>query len=267
MSTNDGGMRERKKLATRQALSAAALRLAREHGPQNVRVDDIAEAAGVSPRTYNNYFSSREQAIVVALAAERGHAVAAALRERPADEPLEHAVVGALIEQYSDDGEPDRDTLALITSAPALQAEFLDTIAAIERPLAEAIAARTGADRSGRAGARGARRRRIRRSPGRRRALATTRTRHQVLGHAERRPHLDRPRPARSRPVTSARRLRHDPHLGDATPVRPVRALLVPGHARQVAAGTGGEPSPGPAPDPAIDLVKVGRSSVPDGRG
>ena len=35
----------------------------------------------------------------------------------------------------------------------------------------------------------------------------------------------------------------------------------------QVAAGTGGKPSPGPAPDPAIDLVKVGRSSVPDGRG
>jgi AcrR family transcriptional regulator len=143
MSTNDNGVRERKKLATREALSAAALRLALEHGPQNVRVDDIAEAAGVSPRTYNNYFSSREQAIMVALAAERGLRVAAALRKRPIDEPLEHAVVGALIEQYSDDGEPDRDALALITSAPALQAEFLDTIAAIERPLAEAIAART----------------------------------------------------------------------------------------------------------------------------
>jgi len=143
MSTNSGGMRERKKLATREALSAAALRLALEHGPQNVRVDDIAEAAGVSPRTYNNYFSSREQAIIVALAAEPGARVAAALRKRPVDEPLEHAVVGALIEQYSDGGEPDHDTLALITSAPALQAEFLDTIAAIERPLAEAIAART----------------------------------------------------------------------------------------------------------------------------
>ena len=144
MSTNDsGGMRERKKLATRDALSAAALRLALEYGPQNVRVDDIAEAAGVSPRTYNNYFSSREQAIVVGLAAERGAPVAAALRARPVDEPLDQAVVGALIEQYSDEGEPDRDTLALITSAPALQTEFLDTIAAIERPLAEAIAART----------------------------------------------------------------------------------------------------------------------------
>src|SRR6476661_2174182 len=146
MSTNGGGMRERKKRATRQALSAAALRLARERGPQNVRVDDIAEAAGVSPRTYNNYFSSREQAIVGALGAERGHGVAAALRKRPADEPLEHAVVGALIEQYSDGGEPDRDALALITSAPALRAEFLDTIAAIERPLADAITARTDTD-------------------------------------------------------------------------------------------------------------------------
>ena len=152
MSTHDSSRRERKKVATRQALSAAALRLAREHGPQNVRVDDIAQAAGVSPRTYNNYFSSREQAIVVALAAERGQHVAAALRQRPANEPLEHAVVGALIEQYSEDGEPDRDTLALITSAPALQAEFLDTIAAIDRPLAEAIAARTDADGPGELG-------------------------------------------------------------------------------------------------------------------
>ena len=138
-------MRERKKIATREALSAAALRLAREHGPENVRVDDIAEAAGVSPRTYNNYFSSREQAIMVALAAERGLRVGAALRGRPADEPLDRAVVAAVVEQYSGDGEPNRDALALITSAPALQAEFLDTIAAIERPLAEAIAARTGA--------------------------------------------------------------------------------------------------------------------------
>jgi AcrR family transcriptional regulator len=148
-SDDNGGMRERKKLATREALSAAALRLALEHGPQNVRVDDIAEAAGVSPRTYNNYFSSREQAIMVGLAAERGARVAAALRARPVDEPLEHAVAGALIEQYSDDGEPDPDALALITSAPALQTEFLDTIAAIERPLAEAIAARTADSQGG----------------------------------------------------------------------------------------------------------------------
>jgi AcrR family transcriptional regulator len=147
MATNgSGGVRERKKVATRKAISAAALRLARERGPENVRVDDIAEAANVSPRTYNNYFSSREQAIMVALAAERGLRVGVALRARPAGEPLDEAVVAAVVEQYAGDGEPDREALALITSAPALQAEFLDTIASIERPLAEAIAARTGTE-------------------------------------------------------------------------------------------------------------------------
>jgi AcrR family transcriptional regulator len=144
MGMNDsGGLRERKKIATREALSSAALRLALEHGPENVRVDDIAEAAGVSTRTYNNYFSSREEAIVAAVAAERALRVAAALRARPADEPLADAVVEALIEQYGADGEPAGEALVLITSAPGLRAEFVDSIAAIEQPLADAITART----------------------------------------------------------------------------------------------------------------------------
>jgi AcrR family transcriptional regulator len=144
MSANESpGLRERKKTATREALSAAALRLALTHGPENVRVDDIAEAAGVSPRTYNNYFSSREQAIVAAITAERALRIAAALRARPADEPLAEAVVAALVEQY---GEPQPEALLLITSAPTLRAEYIDTVAAIEQPLASAIAARTGND-------------------------------------------------------------------------------------------------------------------------
>ena len=143
------GLRERKKLATREALSAAALRLALEQGPANVRVDDIAEAAGVSPRTYNNYFSSREQAIMVALAAERSLRVAAAMRARPSGEPLHVAVIEAVVGTYAGDGEPDRETLRLVTSAPAMRAEFLDTVAAIEYPLAQAIAARVGEQEPG----------------------------------------------------------------------------------------------------------------------
>jgi AcrR family transcriptional regulator len=58
------GLRERKKAQTRAALSWAALRLTVEHGFNNVKVEDIAEAAGVSPRTFNNYFSSKGEAIV-----------------------------------------------------------------------------------------------------------------------------------------------------------------------------------------------------------
>jgi AcrR family transcriptional regulator len=139
-------LRERKKIATREAISAAALRLALEHGPDNVRVDDIAEAAGVSPRTYNNYFSSREQAIVAAIAAERALRIAAALRDRPADEPLAEAVIAAVVEQYVAEAEPGSEAFALLTSAPALRAEFLGTVTAIEQPLAAAIVERTGVD-------------------------------------------------------------------------------------------------------------------------
>jgi AcrR family transcriptional regulator len=140
------GLRERKKLATREALSAAALRLAMERGPDNVRVDEIAEAAGVSPRTYNNYFASREQAIVAAVQAERALRVGAALRARPAEEPLAAAVVETVVAAYTGGGEPSRTELAMITSTPGLRAAFLHTVTAVEEPLAAAIAARTDLD-------------------------------------------------------------------------------------------------------------------------
>lgn len=124
------------------ALREAALRLALTHGPDNVRVDDIADAAGVSPRAYNNYFSSREQAIVAAVTAERESRVAAAVAARPAPVRLSDALTEATLEQYT---EPrDHDELLLITASPALRDTFLDTTAAIERPLAAAIDQRLG---------------------------------------------------------------------------------------------------------------------------
>lgn len=138
------GLRERKKEATRRALREAALRLALERGPTNVRVDDIAGAAGVAPRTYNNYFSSREQAIVAAVTAEREARVATAVAARPASVPLGDAVVEAIVAQYTEPGGHDQVTLRLITSGPALRDAFLGTAAQIEDPLATVIAERIG---------------------------------------------------------------------------------------------------------------------------
>lgn len=141
------GLRERKKLETRKALAKAALRLAAERGFECIRVEDIAAEAGVSLRTFNNYFSSKEEA-VVSLAVDRVLSVSAALRQRPAGETLAGALSHAFIGQYIADGEPDREWMArihLAISTPALLGEYLKAIVRSEDSLAEAIAERTGA--------------------------------------------------------------------------------------------------------------------------
>lgn len=144
VTTPPPGLRERKKQATREALRAAALRLAMEHGPDRVRVEDIAEAAGVSPRTYNNYFASREQAIVSAVTADREARIAAAVAARPEEVRLAEAVTEAVVEQYTDAGEGGHEALLFITTRPALRHAFLDSTAGIEPPLTAVIAERLG---------------------------------------------------------------------------------------------------------------------------
>ncbi|MFJ4414558.1 TetR/AcrR family transcriptional regulator [Streptomyces sp. NPDC088925] len=144
MTTPPPGLRERKKQATREALREAALRLAMERGPDGVRVEDIAEAAGVSPRTYNNYFTSREQAIVSAVTADREARIAAAIAARPAGVRLAEAVTEAVAEQYAHTGEREERALLLITTRTALREAFLDSTTGIEPPLTTVLAARLG---------------------------------------------------------------------------------------------------------------------------
>jgi AcrR family transcriptional regulator len=141
------GLRARKKLSTRQQLARAALRLAVERGPGNVRREDIAAAADVSLRTFSNHFSSKEEAIV-SLAVERAGGVVAGLRHRPAREPLAGALVAAFVEQYTQ-APPSPEWISqiqVIVSAPEVRGAYLLALARIEDMLAEAVAGRLGVE-------------------------------------------------------------------------------------------------------------------------
>jgi len=142
------GLRERKKAETRDALMAAALRLVDERGLEHVTVDEIATEAGVSPRTFFNYFPSKEDAIVGSSPAFTA-SVVEALRERPDDEPplesLRHAVhvSGDHLE-----AEPDAWFVRrrLAERYPSLAVLHSARLAAVERELVVEIARRTRLD-------------------------------------------------------------------------------------------------------------------------
>jgi AcrR family transcriptional regulator len=112
MTDQPPGLRERKKADTRRALSDAALNLAFERGVENVTRDEIASLAGVSLRTFNNYFSGKYEALAYRQA-ERMRRGITALQQRPADEPLwtsiTHVVLEALEADFADmHGEENR---------------------------------------------------------------------------------------------------------------------------------------------------------------
>jgi AcrR family transcriptional regulator len=143
--------RDLQKDQTRLDLALAAFELAKEHGLANVRVPQIAAATGVSPRTFNNYFASKEAAIAWP-ATLRGSRLAASLADRPADEPLADALAEAAASMYEQDeidGLPAgwlRDFRTLVATEPSLHGEYLKAANTVETALAGAIARRIGAD-------------------------------------------------------------------------------------------------------------------------
>ncbi len=140
------GLRERKKLATRQALHEAALRLVADRGLANVSVDDIAEQADVSPRTFFNYFSSKDDAVLGLDPDASAHQVAAFLA-RPGDEtPLQalRAVARTQAAQMATDTELWPLRLKVIDSCPPLLGRLAAAFGEGERALAEAVATRSG---------------------------------------------------------------------------------------------------------------------------
>jgi AcrR family transcriptional regulator len=143
------GLRDRKKRETLKALSDAALELLYERGLENVVREDIAARAGVSLRTFSNYFAGKYDALAYR-ASHRMRRSAELLRARPADEPLWESIAEALIEPLRADGasfgRPGEAQLAEVrklNAAPEMQAAMAR---ASTGDLVEAIAERTGTD-------------------------------------------------------------------------------------------------------------------------
>jgi AcrR family transcriptional regulator len=78
------GIRERKKVRTREALIEAAAELCLRRGFDNTTVEQIAAAADVSTRTFSRYFPTKG-AVIVAIADDMDTSIAAALSEQPVD--------------------------------------------------------------------------------------------------------------------------------------------------------------------------------------
>lgn len=142
------GLRERKKAETHQALTKAALDLADRLGPDRVTVEAIADAAGVSPRTFFNYFSSKEDAIV-GIAPAQSSALLADLLSRPEGEPpldALRAVMLAAAERLQAVGDDWVIRHRLIQRHHSLAVTRASWFAEVERRMTEEIARRTGLD-------------------------------------------------------------------------------------------------------------------------
>jgi AcrR family transcriptional regulator len=137
------GLRERKKRETHRALTAAARELVHEHGLEQVTVDEIAEAAGVSGRTFFNYFSCKEEA-VVGIEPSVLEELADDLRARPAAETPAEALRAVVLADLDASGVLRRWQVRneLVRRHPALLPRHLTAMVQVEEALARALADR-----------------------------------------------------------------------------------------------------------------------------
>ncbi|WP_124271830.1 TetR family transcriptional regulator [Streptomyces sp. ADI96-02] len=144
MESSSVGLRERKKEATRQAVHEATLRLTVELGFDHVTVEAVADAAGISRRTFSNYFTNKEDALLHG-EEQQIRALVGAVRDRPADEPAWPALRAAVARFSERVAPPEREWAVrtrLAMRHPSLLARQLANHAAMERDLADAVAAR-----------------------------------------------------------------------------------------------------------------------------
>ncbi len=143
------GLRERKKARTRAAIREHALRLFREQGYASTTVEQIADAAEISPSTFFRYYPTKEDVVLQddfdLLALEAFEAQPAGLSPIAAFRAATAAAFGALtpgeLAQF-------RETAELTMSVPEIRARAMDEFARTIEIMAAAVARRVGREPS-----------------------------------------------------------------------------------------------------------------------
>jgi AcrR family transcriptional regulator len=141
------GLREKKAARTRQRLIDVALDLFVRDGYDETTMEQIAERAEVGTTTLYRYFPTKDLLLIDRLADVFD--LAGYLRARPAGEPLDHALGGALADAFRTLDEPEHripEVRRLIDAASTPRARLWDFYHAARRDLEAEISARTGAD-------------------------------------------------------------------------------------------------------------------------
>ena len=138
--------RERNKRATRRALRAATLELGLARGLADVPTEEIARRAGVSPRTFFNYFDSKEDAALIELFMVTDEELKVFASDKDASGAW--ADLGRMfvadVDRAQQDGSDLPCYMQLHAQHPALQARQLGHFSAFLGKLGDAVAARLG---------------------------------------------------------------------------------------------------------------------------
>jgi AcrR family transcriptional regulator len=135
------GLRESKKLRTRQEIADAAMRLFAQRGFDRVTVADVAAEASVSEKTVYNYFPTKEDLFFDEVPAREAALIAAIRGRRPGESILE-ALHGLQMSECPRLCSAGFAVFArIIEESPALRAKELEVMVRFMGAIADAIQA------------------------------------------------------------------------------------------------------------------------------